>query len=87
MLFRSGLSRALIQAQSYLVEIGLRVDGQVGFLREVLASLSVGLTRHRTIDNGQASPFTLLGAFSVVRVWLGCDTIQAPKIHSQKTFP
>src|ERR1035437_334852 len=32
-----GLSRALIEAQSYLVEIGLRVDGQVGFLREVLS--------------------------------------------------
>jgi hypothetical protein len=32
-----GLSRALIQAQSYLVEIGLRVAGQVGFLREVLS--------------------------------------------------
>jgi hypothetical protein len=32
-----GLSRALIQAQSYLVKIGLRVDGQVGLLREVLS--------------------------------------------------
>src|ERR1035437_9542754 len=32
-----GLSRALIQAQSYLVEMGLRVDGQVSFLREVLS--------------------------------------------------
>jgi hypothetical protein len=30
-----GLSRALIQAQSDLVEIGLRVDGQVDLLREV----------------------------------------------------
>src|ERR1700745_4040935 len=29
------LSRALIEAQSYLVEIGLRVTGQVGFLGEV----------------------------------------------------
>src|ERR1035437_1452398 len=32
-----GLSRALIEGQSYLVEIGLRVDGQVGLLREVLS--------------------------------------------------
>src|ERR1035441_6546691 len=32
-----GLSRALIEAQSYLVEIGLRVAGQVRFLREVLS--------------------------------------------------
>jgi RNAse (barnase) inhibitor barstar len=32
-----GLSRALIEAQSYLVKIGLRVDGQVGLLREVLS--------------------------------------------------
>jgi len=32
-----GLSRALIETQSYLVEIGLRVDGQVGLLREVLS--------------------------------------------------
>jgi hypothetical protein len=32
-----GLSRALIQAQSYLVKIGLRVDGQVGLLGEVLS--------------------------------------------------
>jgi hypothetical protein len=32
-----GLSRALIEAQSYLVEIGLRVDGQVGLLGEVLS--------------------------------------------------
>src|SRR6266481_9902941 len=31
------LSRALIEAQSYLVEIGLRVTGQVGFLGEVLS--------------------------------------------------
>jgi hypothetical protein len=31
------LSRALIEAQSYLVEIGLRVDGQVGLLGEVLS--------------------------------------------------
>ena len=31
------LSRALIEAQSYLVEIGLSVTGQVGFLREVLS--------------------------------------------------
>ncbi len=30
-------SRALIEAQSYLVEIGLRVTGQVGFLGEVLS--------------------------------------------------
>ena len=30
-----GLSRALIEAQSYHVEIGLRVAGQVGFLGEV----------------------------------------------------
>jgi hypothetical protein len=27
----------VIQAQSYLVKIGLRVDGQVGLLREVLS--------------------------------------------------
>ena len=32
-----GLSRALIQAQRYLVKIDLRVDGQVGLLREVLS--------------------------------------------------
>jgi hypothetical protein len=32
-----GLSGALIETQSDLVEIGLRVDGQVGFLREVLS--------------------------------------------------
>ena len=32
-----GLSRALIESQSYLVEIGLRVDGQVGLLGEVLS--------------------------------------------------
>ena len=32
-----GLSRALIEAQGYLVEIGLRVAGQVGFLGEVLS--------------------------------------------------
>jgi hypothetical protein len=32
-----GFSRALIEAQSYLVEIGLRVDGQVGLLGEVLS--------------------------------------------------
>jgi hypothetical protein len=32
-----GLSRALIEPQSYLVEIGLRVDGQVGLLGEVLS--------------------------------------------------
>jgi hypothetical protein len=32
-----GLSGALIETQSYFVEIGLRVDGQVGFLREVLS--------------------------------------------------
>src|ERR1700735_1126200 len=32
-----GLSRALIEAQSYLVKIGLRVAGQVSFLREVLS--------------------------------------------------
>jgi hypothetical protein len=32
-----GLSRALIEAQSYFVEIGLSVVGQVGFLREVLS--------------------------------------------------
>src|SRR5271156_3299017 len=31
------LSRALIEAQSCLVEIGLSVTGQVGFLREVLS--------------------------------------------------
>jgi hypothetical protein len=31
------LSRALIEAQSYLVEIGLRVAGQVGFLGKVLS--------------------------------------------------
>ena len=31
------LSRALIEAQSYLVEIGLSVTGQVGVLREVLS--------------------------------------------------
>jgi hypothetical protein len=32
-----GLSRVLIEAQSDLVELGLRVDGQVGLLREVLS--------------------------------------------------
>jgi hypothetical protein len=32
-----GLSRALIEAQRDLVEMGLRVDGQVGLLREVLS--------------------------------------------------
>jgi len=32
-----GFSRALIEAQSDLVEPGLRVDGQVGLLREVLS--------------------------------------------------
>jgi len=32
-----GLSRALIEAQSYLVEMGLRVTGQVGLLGEVLS--------------------------------------------------
>ena len=32
-----GLSRALIEAQGYLVEIGLRVNGQVCPLREVLS--------------------------------------------------
>ena len=32
-----GLSGTLIETQSDLVEIGLRVDGQVGFLREVLS--------------------------------------------------
>ena len=32
-----GFSRTLIEAQSYLVEIGLRVTGQVGLLREVLS--------------------------------------------------
>ena len=31
------LSRALIEAQSYLVEIALRVTGQVGFLGKVLS--------------------------------------------------
>ena len=31
------LSRALIEAQRDLVEMGLRVDGQVGFLWEVLS--------------------------------------------------
>src|SRR5260370_42624740 len=31
------LSRALIEAQSYLVEIGLRVTGQVGFHVKVLS--------------------------------------------------
>src|ERR1700722_18333820 len=38
-----GLSRALLEAQSYLVEIGLRVDGQVGFLREVLSQQAGGI--------------------------------------------
>jgi hypothetical protein len=32
-----GFSRALIEAQSYLVEIGLRVGGQVGLHGEVLS--------------------------------------------------
>jgi hypothetical protein len=38
-----GLSRTLIEAQSYLVEIGLRVAGQGGFLREVLSQQPVGI--------------------------------------------
>jgi hypothetical protein len=37
------LSRALIEAQGYLVEVGLRVAGQVGFLREVLSQQTVGV--------------------------------------------
>ena len=36
-LIAQGLSRALIEAQSYLVELGLSVAGQVRFLREVLS--------------------------------------------------
>ena len=36
-------SRALIEAQGYLVEIGLRIAGQVGFLREVLSQQPVGV--------------------------------------------
>ena len=42
-------SRALIQAQRYFVEFGLRIAGQVGFFREVLSqqpvSVSVGVPR------------------------------------------
>jgi len=38
-----GFSRALIEAQGYLVEMGLRVAGQVGFLREVLSQQAVGI--------------------------------------------
>ena len=36
-------SWALVEAQGYLVEIGLRLDGQVGFLREVLSQQAIGV--------------------------------------------
>ncbi len=35
------LSWTLIEAQSYLVEFGLRVTGQVGFLRKVLTQQAI----------------------------------------------
>ena len=38
-----GFSRALIEAQGYLVEIGLRIVGQVGFSGEVLSQQPVGI--------------------------------------------
>ena len=34
---------ALIKAQGYLVEIGLRIVGQVGFFRKVLSQQAVGV--------------------------------------------
>src|SRR6202023_629481 len=36
-------SLTLIEAQRYLVEIGLRITGQVGFLGEVLSQQPVGV--------------------------------------------
>jgi hypothetical protein len=36
-------SWALVEAQGYLVEIGLRIAGQVGFLREVLSQQAIGV--------------------------------------------
>jgi hypothetical protein len=38
-----GFSWTLIEAQRYLVEVGLRVAGQAGFLREVLSQQPVGV--------------------------------------------
>jgi len=57
--------RALVELPCHLVEVGLRVAGQVGFLREVLSQQAVG------VFVGAALPGTL--RIAEVDVDLGGD--------------
>jgi len=70
-------SWTLIEAQRYLVEIGLRITGQVGFLGEVLSQQTVGVFVGASLPGlcgSQKTTFTL-----VATVKLLCLAISSPR--------